>query len=814
MLLKQTKQGVLAVGKRDATALVSHLHPVRTGIRVRLAKPCVRDGLSSSIIVKVASVTDGVTTKSKVEGAPHLPDPRPTPKVSAPIDVAKWVEENFKPYNGDSSFLAGPTERTKKLWAMVEKMIHDEVGKGVVDVDPSLPSTITAFPAGYIDKELEKIVGLQTDAPLKRAIKPQGGINMVESALEAYGFKPDLQVRELYTKIRKTHNQGVFDAYTPEMRAARKSGILTGLPDGYGRGRIIGDYRRVALYGVDALIKAKKQDLNVNLTAVMDEETIRLREEVTEQVRALEELKQMAAAYGHDLSKPASNAQEAVQWLYYGYLGAVKEQDGAAMSLGRVDAFLDVFFESDLKSGVITEAEAQELIDDFVMKLRMVRQLRTPEYNALFAGDPTWVTAAIGGTTSQGASMVTKTSFRLLHTLYNLGPAPEPNMTILWSNTLPDNFKRFCSQVSMDTSSIQYESDNLMRPIFGSDYSIACCVSAMRVGKDMQYFGARANLPKLLLYVINGGRDEISGEQVGPMFSPLKDAAAPLDYEEVKQKLEEGMEWLASVYGGTMNVIHFMHDKYNYERLQMALHDTYVRRLLAFGISGLSVVADSLSAIKHAKVTPVRDERGIAVDFIIEGEFPKYGNDDNRVDDMALWVASTFSNKLSKQKTYRNSIPTLSLLTITSNVVYGKKTGSTPDGRKKGQPFAPGANPLHGRESSGALASLNSVAKIPYARCMDGISNTFSLVPQVLGKGDNSVRAANLASVIDGYFEQGGHHININVLNRAMLEDAMEHPDKYPNLTIRVSGYAVHFSRLTREQQMEVISRTFHDTLA
>ncbi|GFH09471.1 uncharacterized protein HaLaN_04619 [Haematococcus lacustris] len=671
--------------------------------------------------------------------------------VDVGINVSKFVEDNYTPYNGDASFLASATERTTKLWSELEHLIHKELEKGVLDVDPSKPSTITAFGPGYIDQALEKIVGLQTDAPLKRAIKPQGGVGMVRSSLEAYGYTADPHVEELYTKIRKTHNQGVFDAYTAEMRAARKSGILSGLPDGYGRGRIIGDYRRVALYGVDALIKAKQMDLKVNLLGVMDEERIRLREEVNDQIRALNELKQMAASYGHDVSKPAQSAQEAVQWLYYGYLGAVKEQDGAAMSMGRIDAFLDIFFERDLAANRITEAEAQELIDDFVIKLRIVRQgpvsavdvtlaaacnkilqLRTPEYNALFAGDPTWVTCVLGGTATSGASMVTKTSFRMLQTLYNLGPAPEPNMTIMWNQVLPQGFKEFCA-------------------------------------RDMQYFGARANLPKLLLYVMN--------------------ETAPLDFEEVKAKLEAGMEWLAGMYCNTMNVIHYMHDKYNYERLQMALHDTHVRRLLAFGISGFSVVTDSLSAIKYAKVTPILNDKGITVDFKVEGEFPKYGNDEDKADEIATWVATTFSEKLSKQHTYRNSIPTLSVLTITSNVVYGKKTGSTPDGRKAGQPFAPGANPLHGRDASGALASLNSVAKVPYSACLDGVSNTFCLVPQ------------------------GGHHVNINVLNRAMLEDAMEHPENYPSLTIRVSGYAVHFAKLTREQQMEVIARTFHDNI-
>ncbi|GIL85212.1 hypothetical protein Vretifemale_13792 [Volvox reticuliferus] len=744
---------------------------------------------------------------------PHLPDPRPRPAVDTGINVQKYVQENFKPYSGDATFLAGPTERTKKLWSSLEKLLCTELEKGVLDVDPSKPSTITAFGPGYIDKDLEQVVGLQTDKPLKRAIKPLGGVNMVKAALESYGYKPDEEVDKLYSTVRKTHNSGVFDAYTDEMRAARKSGILTGLPDGYGRGRIIGDYRRVALYGVDALIAAKKTDVKHNLLGVMDEEKIRLREEVQEQIRALNELKEMAQSYGFDIGRPAQNSREAVQWVYFGYLGAVKEQDGAAMSLGRIDAFLDTYFERDLAAGTITEAEVQELVDHFVMKLRIVRHLRTPEYNALFAGDPTWVTCVLGGTDASGKPLVTKTSFRMLNTLYNLGPAPEPNLTVLWNENLPQHFKDFCSKVSLDTSSIQYESDQLMSRLFGSDYSIACCVSAMRVGKDMQYFGARANLPKLLLYTLNQGRDEVSGSQVGPKFAPVRNKDAPLDFEEVRAKLEDGMEWLASLYANTMNVIHYMHDKYDYERLQMALHDTFVRRLLAFGISGLSVVTDSLSAIKYAKVTPVYDERGLMVDFIVDGTFPKYGNDDDRVDGIAEWLVAFFSQKLMQQHTYRNSIPTLSVLTITSNVVYGKTTGNTPDGRKKGEPFAPGANPMHGRDAHGALASLNSVAKLPYTSCLDGISNTFSLVPQVLGKGGEAERAANLSSILDGYFVNGGHHINVNVLNRAMLMDAVEHPDKYPNLTIRVSGYAVHFARLTREQQLEVIARTFHETM-
>ncbi|KAG2431034.1 hypothetical protein HYH02_013466 [Chlamydomonas schloesseri] len=829
---------------------------------------------------------------SQAAGLPPLPTPaNPTTSASMPyasmaqsmtgsmdlvmaaeghIDVAGFIQAHYTPYTGDGSFLARPTTRTKELWAQCEHLIHQEAEKGgVLDVDATKASTITAFPPGYIDKQREVVVGLQTDAPLRRAIKPLGGVNTVKAALESYGYKLDPQIEQIYSEVRKTHNAGVFDAYTEEMRAARRSGILTGLPDGYGRGRIIGDYRRVALYGVDALIAAKKHDLThllagrpvgtrggggggggggaaggaasgdsaeaVGAAESAIEERIRLREEVNEQMRALKELKEIAAAYGFDIGRPAASAAEAVQWLYFGYLAAVREQDGAAMSMGRIDAFLDTYIEADLAAGVLTEEGAQELIDQLVIKMRLVRHLRTPEYNALFAGDPTWVTCVLGGMDAEGGRpLVTKTSFRLLQTLYNLGPAPEPNLTVLWSQQLPQPFKEFCAKVSLDTSSIQYEGDDLMRPLFGSDYAISCCVSAMRVGKDMQYFGARANLPKLLLYCLNGGRDEVTGDQVGPAFPPIKDRRGALVFEEVRDKLEAGMEWLAGLYCETMNVIHFMHDKYDYERIQMALHDTHVRRLLAFGMAGLSVVADSLSAIKYGRVTPVYDERGLMVDFKQEGagEWPKFGNDDDRVDELAVWVAQTFYSRLAKQYTYRNAVPTLSLLTIPSNVVYGKKTGNTPDGRRQGQPFAPGANPLHGREGRGALASLNSLTKLPYATCcLDGVSNTFSLVPQVLGPATNNggccataaatatataaadPRPANLASILDGYFGGGGHHINVNVLNRDTLLDAVEHPERYPNLTIRVSGYAVHFSRLTREQQLEVIARTFHDTM-
>lgn len=734
--------------------------------------------------------------------------------VQAPtIDVQRYVRDNITPYDGDASFLRGPTPRTLQLWDQVQALCSEELKKGIMGVDPALPSTITAFPPGYIDKDKEVIVGLQTDEPLKRAIKPLGGVGVVKSALEAYGYTLDPEVERIYTHVRKTHNQGVFDAYTQEMRVARSNHILTGLPDGYGRGRIIGDYRRVALYGVDGLIAAKARDLQRLLVGTMTEERIRLREEVQEQIRALKELKEMAAAYGDDISRPAQTAREAVQWLYYAYLGAVKEQDGAAMSLGRVDAFLDSYIEADLQGGRISEEEAQELVDQFVMKLRIVRQLRTPEYDQLFAGDPTWVTAVLGGTDEAGQHLVTKTSYRILNTLYNLGPAPEPNLTVLWSQKLPEEFKKFCAKISIDTSSIQYESDDMMHTMFGSDYGIACCVSAMRLGKDMQFFGARANLAKLLLYALNGGVDEVTGKQVGPKLAPVQlNGDGSLNYDSVVANYDAALDWLAELYANTMNIIHYMHDKYDYERLQMALHDTYVRRLMAYGMAGLSVVADSLSAIKHAKVFPVYDDKGIMVDFRQEGEWPTFGNDDDRVDSIARDLVAAFHDKLSAQHTYRASVPTLSVLTITSNVVYGKATGNTPDGRKRGEPFAPGANPMHGRDCSGALASLNSVASIPYKEAMDGVSNTFTLIPATLGKTPEA-RIDNLVSILDGYAGKGGHHININVLQRETLVDAMEHPEKYPQLTIRVSGYAVHFHRLTREQQLDVINRTFQSHL-
>lgn len=722
------------------------------------------------------------------------------------IDVRDFIQKNYTPYEGDASFLAPTSEKTNKLWEEAKKLIIEEIKKGVIDVDTETVSEINAYKPGYMDKENEVIVGFQTDAPLKRIVNPWGGIRMATQAAEAYGYKVNQEIVDIFTKYRKTHNQGVFDAYTDEMKLARKSGVITGLPDAYGRGRIIGDYRRLALYGADYLIERKQQDKK-NLVGAMTEETIRLREELTEQIRALEELKKMAASYGYDVSKPAKDAKEAVQWVYFAYLAAIKQQNGAAMSLGRVSTFLDIYIERDLRNGVITEAEAQELIDQFVMKLRLARHLRTPDYNELFAGDPTWITEAIGGMGVDGRTLVTKNSFRFLHTLVNLGPAPEPNMTVLWSTKLPENFKKFCAEMSIKTDSIQYENDDVMRPIFGDDYAIACCVSAMKVGKQMQFFGARANLAKALLYSINGGVDEKLGMQIGPKMDIPE--GEYLDYEDVMKRFDAMMEWLAGVYVNTMNIIHYMHDKYAYESLQLALHDTQVERLMAFGIAGLSVAADSLSAIKYAKVKPVRVD-GIAVDFEVEGDYPKYGNDDDRVDQIAVELAEKFIEKLKKHATYRNAIHTLSVLTITSNVVYGKKTGSTPDGRKKGEPFAPGANPMHGRDIQGALASLNSVAKIPYTSCMDGVSNTFSILPDALGKNLDE-RINNLVAIMDGYFAQNAHHLNVNVLNRETLMDAMEHPEKYPTLTIRVSGYAVNFTRLTKEQQLDVIKRTFHE---
>jgi formate C-acetyltransferase len=724
------------------------------------------------------------------------------------IDVRNFIQTNYTPYDGDSEFLAGPTERTTELWNEVLKLMKIETEKGILDAETKKPSTITTFGPGYIDKDKEVIVGFQTDKPLKRGIMPNGGVRVVQNALEAYGYELDKTTEEIYTNNRKTHNDGVFDAYTEAMRKARHTGIITGLPDAYGRGRIIGDYRRVALYGVDYLIEERKEQKKLLEIPVLQSPDIRLREELSEQVKALNQLKEMASSYGFDISRPAQNAVEATQWTYFGYLGAIKEQDGAAMSLGRVSTFLDIYFERDLAKGILTEEEAQEIMDQFVMKLRMVRFLRTPSYNDLFSGDPTWVTESIGGMGLDGRTLVPKSSFRILHTLYNLGPAPEPNLTVLWSNQLPEEFKKFCAQISIDTSSIQYESDDIMRDVWGDDYGIACCVSAMRIGKQMQFFGARANLAKALLYAINGGKDEKTGEQVGPLFAPV--TGDYLDYDDVISKFDQTLDWLSELYINTLNIIHYMHDKYNYERLQMALHDISILRTEACGIAGLSVVADSLSAIKYAKVKIVRNEAGLAVDYEIEGEYPAFGNNDDRVDTIAIEIVERFMNKLRKVKTYRKAKQTLSILTITSNVVYGKKTGSTPDGRKAGEPFAPGANPMHGRDKNGAVASMASVAKLPYKHAEDGISYTFSIVPKALGKSMDE-RINNLAGLLDGYFCDNGHHINVNVFDRETLLDAMDHPEKYPQLTIRVSGYAVNFVKLNREQQLDVIHRTFHE---
>ncbi|MFB5675434.1 formate C-acetyltransferase [Paenibacillus terreus] len=732
-------------------------------------------------------------------------------KWSREVNVNNFIELNIDPYYGDEQFLVGPTSDTTALWAIISDLTKKELANGgVLDVDVNTPSTITSHRPGYIDKDKEQIVGVQTDAPFKRSLQPFGGIRMMIDACKAYGFEVPQNIIEIFTNIRKTHNQGVFDAYTDEMRAARKAGIITGLPDAYGRGRIIGDYRRVALYGVDFLIQDKKVQLKSLEVDAMSEDVIRLREEVSEQIRALNELKQMAAEHGFDISKPAVNAKEAFQWLYFGYLAAIKEQNGAAMSLGRVSSFLDIYVQRDLAEGTLNEEQAQELVDHFVMKLRIVKFMRTPDYNQLFSGDPTWVTESIGGMSVNGETRVTKNSFRFLHTLYNLGPAPEPNLTVLWSEKLPEAFKKYCAKVSIETSSIQYENDDLMRPIYGDDYGIACCVSAMRIGKQMQFFGARANLAKALLYAINGGKDEKSGAQVGPEFPAI--TSEVLDYEEVMKRFKPMMEWLAKLYMNTLNVIHYMHDKYSYERIEMALHDRDILRTMACGIAGLSVAADSLSAIKYAKVKPIRNEQGIAVDFEIEGEFPCYGNNDDRVDSIAVGLVESFMGMIRKHKAYRDALPTQSVLTITSNVVYGKKTGTTPDGRKAGEPFAPGANPMHGRDKKGALASLSSVAKLPYEYSLDGISNTFSIVPKALGK-EEEVRKNNLVSMMDGYFGSNAHHLNVNVFDRAQLMDAMEHPENYPQLTIRVSGYAVNFIKLTREQQLDVINRTFHGTM-
>ncbi|MBU8582903.1 formate C-acetyltransferase [Bacillus paralicheniformis] len=726
------------------------------------------------------------------------------------VNVRDFILSNFEPYQGDESFLEPPTEATSALWDHVMDLTKKErENGGVLDMDTEIVSTITSHGPGYLDKDLEKVVGVQTDEPFKRSLQPFGGIRMAKQACESYGFELNEEVERIFTDYRKTHNQGVFDAYTDEMKLARKVGIITGLPDAYGRGRIIGDYRRVALYGVDFLIDEKKKDA-AGTSRVMSEENIRLREELSEQIRALNELKALAASYGFDISEPAANAREAFQWLYFAYLAAIKEQNGAAMSLGRVSTFLDIYIERDLKTGALIEQEAQELVDHFVMKLRLVKFARTPDYNELFSGDPTWVTESIGGIAHDGRALVTKNSFRFLHTLDNLGPAPEPNLTVLWSVRLPQKFKNYCAKMSIKTSSIQYENDDIMRPEYGDDYGIACCVSAMAIGKQMQFFGARANLAKALLYAINGGKDEKHKMQVGPEMPPV--ASDVLDYDEVMHKFDQTMEWLAGLYINTLNVIHYMHDKYCYERIEMALHDTDILRTMATGIAGLSVVADSLSAIKYAKVNVVRDENGIAVDFETEGDFPKYGNNDDRVDAIAVDIVKRFMKKLRKHQTYRQSVHTMSILTITSNVVYGKKTGNTPDGRRAGEPFAPGANPMHGRDTKGTLASLSSVAKLPYSYALDGISNTFSIVPKALGKDEES-RAVNLSSILDGYAAKTGHHLNVNVFNRETLLDAMEHPEEYPQLTIRVSGYAVNFIKLTKEQQLDVISRTFHESM-
>ncbi|MCM3784147.1 formate C-acetyltransferase [Neobacillus mesonae] len=727
------------------------------------------------------------------------------------VNVNNFLENNLTPYEGDESFLTGATDNTKALWEIIMDLTKKERDNGgVLDVDVNTPSTIVSHNPGYLDKEKEQIVGVQTDAPFKRSIQPFGGIKMMIDACEAYGFKLPEQIVEMFTTIRKTHNQGVFDAYTSEMRNARRAGIITGLPDAYGRGRIIGDYRRAALYGIDFLIKVKIREQTELEVDVIDEDVIRLREELSEQIRALKELKQLGEMHGFDISGPAKNAKEAFQWVYFAYLAAIKEQNGAAMSLGRVSSFLDIYIQRDLNEGTLTEQEAQELVDHFVMKLRIVKFLRTPDYNELFSGDPTWVTESIGGMGMDGRTRVTKNSFRFLHTLYNLGPAPEPNLTVLWSEQLPDAFKKYCSNVSIETSSIQYENDDLMRPIYGDDYGIACCVSAMRIGKQMQFFGARANLAKALLYAINGGKDEKSGMQVGPEYLPI--TSEVLNYDEVMKRFKPMMEWLAKLYMNTLNVIHYMHDKYSYERIEMAFHDRDILRTMACGIAGLSVAADSLSAIKYAKVRPIRNENGIAVDFEIEGEFPCYGNNDDQVDQIAVELVESFMTMIRKHKAYRNAMPTQSVLTITSNVVYGKKTGTTPDGRKAGEPFAPGANPMHGRDKKGALASLSSVAKLPYEHSLDGISNTFSIIPKALGK-EEEARKSNLTAMMDGYFGSGAHHLNVNVFNREQLIDAMEHPENYPQLTVRVSGYAVNFIKLTREQQLDVINRTFHGNM-
>ena len=725
------------------------------------------------------------------------------------INVRDFIQKNYTQYNKDESFLEEKTEKTKKIWSQCEKLLKEELKKHVLDIDTDHMSGINSFKPGYICKEDDCIVGLQTDKPLKRIVNPYGGIRMVYKELEAYNYKLNKDVDKYFNEFRKTHNQGVFDAYNEEIKKARHVGLLTGLPDAYGRGRIIGDYRRIALYGIDFLKEQKQKDLN-NLKGPMTDEIIRLREEVTEQIKALDEIAKMAKEYGYDITKPAKTAKEAIQFTYFGYLAAVKENNGAAESLGRVDAFLDIYIERDIKEGIITEKEAQELIDNFIIKLRLIRHLRTPEYDELFSGDPTWVTCSIGGINNKGKHMVTKTSYRILHTLTNLNPAPEPNMTVLWSEKLPETFKKYCAKMSINTDAIQYENDDLMRPIYGDDYAIACCVSAMRVGKDMQFFGARCNLAKSLLLSINEGIDETKKEKVLDNIKPMKDEI--LDYDKVKKSYFKVLKKVAQIYSDAMNIIHYMHDKYAYEAGQMALHDTFVHRYMAYGVAGLSVAADSLSAIKYAKVKPIRDGK-ITKDFEIIGDYPKYGNDDDRVDKIAIEILNYFFKELKKHQTYKNAEPTMSVLTITSNVVYGEKTGATPDGRKAKVPFAPGANPMHGRDSSGAIASLNSVAKLPYKKCCkDGISNTFSIVPNTLGE-NLETQKTNLVNLMDGYFSQKAHHLNVNVLNRETLIDAMKNPDKYPLLTIRVSGYSVHFNRLTKKQQQEVIARTFHESM-
>ena len=728
------------------------------------------------------------------------------------IDVRNFIQKNYTPYEGNATFLTGTTEKTKKLWDEVLKLYEKERNSNgsVLDIDTKTISTVSAHESGYIDKDLEEIVGLQTDAPLKRAIMPYGGIKIVEKSCEAYGREVDPEVDKIFHTVRKTHNDGVFSVYTPDIRAARSAHLITGLPDGYGRGRIIGDYRRVALYGVDELIREKQLDLEELDVDEFTEDVIREREEIYEQIKALNELKVMAAKYGFDISRPAGNAKEAIQWLYFGYLGAIKDQNGAAMSIGRTSTFLDIYIERDFKNGTLTEEQAQELMDHFVMKLRLVRFLRTPEYNELFSGDPVWVTESIGGMGVDGRTLVTKNSFRILHTLENLGPAPEPNLTVLWSTRLPEGFKRYTANLSIKTSSIQYENDDVMRTTLGDDYGIACCVSPMKIGKQMQFFGARANLAKTLLYAINGGKDEKSGKQVAPRFEPI--TSEYLDYDEVMVKFDQMMDYVAKIYIKALNAIHYMHDKYSYEAIEMALHDKDVIRTMACGIAGLSVVADSLSAIKYAKVKVIRDENGLAVDYEIEGDYPKFGNDDDRVDQIAVDVVTQFLRKLKKHPAYRGAKQTLSILTITSNVVYGKATGNTPDGRRAGAPFGPGANPLHGRDTNGALAVMNSIAKLPFEESEDGISFTFAITPSTLGQ-DMWTKETNLVSMLDGYFAETGHHINVNVFDRALLEDAMEHPEKYPQLTIRVSGYAVNFTKLTREQQLDVINRTIHERI-